>query len=81
MDLNQAFPNDARPSGRRRPDRVLTAELNREALSVELFGGVAITAQRTLNGRPLFNSFVVIGEVRVFRSAENRPPSLETRPS
>jgi hypothetical protein len=49
----------------------LTAELHREALSVELFGGVAITAQRTLNGRPLFNSFVVM----------NRRPSLETRPS
>ena len=69
-ELNQALLGNARPLGRRRPDCVLTAELHREALSFELFGGVAITAQRTLNGRPLFNSFIVMGEVRVFRAVE-----------
>jgi hypothetical protein len=51
----------------------LTAELHREALSVELFGGVAITAQRTLNGRPLFNSFVVMSEVRYSEPSKPAP--------
>jgi hypothetical protein len=70
MDLNQALLGNARPSGRRCPDRVLTTVLHREAPSVELFGGIAITAQRALNGRPLFDSFVVMGEVRAFRAVE-----------